>query len=217
MLKTGIRAGMLAVLSIALAGCQSAYYGAMEQVGVHKRDIMVDRVEDARDAQNDAKEQFKSALEQYRSVVTIEDQALADKYDLLNDEYESSRDAAQAVTDRIEAVEDVSEALFDEWREELQLYSNASLRQQSERKLKNTQSKYTSLIKAMRRSEAKMQPVLAALQDQVLFLKHNLNARAIDALKGELKTIQSDVGRLVKEMERSIAESEAFLKTLQEG
>ncbi len=206
-----------ALLSVSLVGCQSTYYNAMESVGVHKRDIMVDRVEDARDAQNEAKEQFKSALEQYRSVVTIEDQELVDKYDLLNEEFEESKSAAEAVTDRIEAVSEVSEALFDEWRDELDLYSNSSLRKQSASKLADTERKYKRLMKAMRRSESKMQPVLAALQDQVLFLKHNLNARAIDSLKGELKTIQTDVGRLVAEMERSIAESEAFLKTLQEG
>lgn len=212
-----VRAVSIAVASVWLAGCQSTYYDAMESVGVHKRDIMVDRVEDVRDAQTDAKEQFKSALEQYRSVVTIDGQELVDKYDLLNEEFEESQAAAEAVSDRIEAVSDVSEALFEEWREELDLYSNASLRKQSASKLADTEHQYKSLLKAMRRSEAKMQPVLSALQDQVLYLKHNLNARAIDSLKGELKTIQSDVGRLVVEMERSIAESEAFLKTLQEG
>ena len=31
-------------------GCSKAYYGAMEKVGIHKRDILVDRVEGARDA-----------------------------------------------------------------------------------------------------------------------------------------------------------------------
>ena len=30
-----------------LASCSSAYYSAMEKVGIHKRDIMVDRVVDA--------------------------------------------------------------------------------------------------------------------------------------------------------------------------
>ena len=34
-----------------LSGCQSAYYGAMEKVGKHKRDIMVDRVSEAKDSQ----------------------------------------------------------------------------------------------------------------------------------------------------------------------
>ena len=52
-----------------LTGCESAYYGAWEKVGVHKRDILVDRVEDAAEAQEDAKEEFKSALEKFSSVV----------------------------------------------------------------------------------------------------------------------------------------------------
>ncbi|MEN8232871.1 MAG: DUF2959 family protein, partial [Thermodesulfobacteriota bacterium] len=38
-------------------GCQKAYYNTMEKFGVHKRDIMVDRVEEARDSQEEAKEQ----------------------------------------------------------------------------------------------------------------------------------------------------------------
>ena len=40
-------------------GCQKAYYGTMEKFGVHKRDIMVDRVEEARDSQQEAKEQVQ--------------------------------------------------------------------------------------------------------------------------------------------------------------
>ncbi len=36
------------VLTLALAsGCQSTYYGFMEKMGSHKRDILVDRVEEA--------------------------------------------------------------------------------------------------------------------------------------------------------------------------
>ena len=48
-----------------LAGCASAYYGAMEKFGIEKRDILVDRVEDSREAQEEAREQFESALEQF--------------------------------------------------------------------------------------------------------------------------------------------------------
>ncbi|WP_150305715.1 DUF2959 domain-containing protein [Pseudomonas saliphila] len=207
---------LFALLVAALAGCQSAYYGAMEKVGVHKRDIMVNRVESVQDAQTDAKEQFESALAQFRSIIQIKDQDLAARYDRLNDEYEDSKAAAQAVTDRINAVEDVSEALFDEWEEEIELYSNANLKRQSAAKLSQTRRQYQGLIKAMRSAEARMAPVLQAFQDQVLFLKHNLNARAIDSLQGELGTIETDVVQLIREMEKSIAESEAFISSLQD-
>mgnify|MGYP003632191981 FL=1 len=210
-----IRLLFISLLVVAAAGCQSAYYGAMERVGVHKRDIMVERVESAQDAQTDAKEQFESALAQFRSVIQIKDQDLATRYDRLNDEYEDSKAAAKAVTERIDAVEDVSEALFDEWEDEIELYSSASLKRQSAAKLSQTRRQYQGLIKAMRSAEARMEPVLRAFQDQVLFLKHNLNARAIDSLQGELGSIETDVAQLIREMERSIAESDAFIGSLQ--
>lgn len=212
---TLIRWFFVSLLVLALAGCQSAYYGAMEKVGVHKRDIMVDRVESAQEAQTDAKEQFESALAEFRSIVQIKDQDLAQRYDRLNDEYEDSKAAAKAVTDRIDAVEDVSEALFDEWEDEIELYSSDNLKRQSATKLSQTRRQYQGLIRAMRSAEARMEPVLQAFQDQVLFLKHNLNARAIDSLQGELGSIETDVAQLIREMERSIAESEAFISSLQ--
>lgn len=201
-------------LVLILAGCQSVYYGAMEKAGVHKRDIMIDRVESAQESQTDAKEQFESALEQYQSMVTIEDQDLVERYEKLNDEYEDSKAAAEKVSERINSVEDVSGALFDEWEDEIELYSNANLKRQSEAKLRQTKKQYEKLIQAMRSAEARMDPVLQVFQDQVLFLKHNLNARAIDSLQGELGNVNTEVARLIREMEKSIAESEAFISSL---
>jgi len=200
-----------------LSGCQSAYYGAMEKVGKHKRDIMVDRVSEAKDSQQDAKEEFSSALEQFQALVGTEDSDLQDQYDDLSAAFEDSEEAAEDVRERIEDVEDVSEALFEEWEEELQLYTNEQYRRDSASQLKATKRKYTQLIGSMRAAEQRMDPVLNALRDQVLFLKHNLNARAIDGLKGELKTVETNVARLIENMEKSIAESEAFIEQLQQG
>lgn len=209
-----VRTALLSCLLVLTSACQSMYYGAMEKVGYHKRDILVDRVEEVQDAQKDAKEQFASALEQYQALIKIEDQDLLDKYNALNDEFEDSQEAAQQVTDRINAVENVSQALFKEWQDELSLYSNANLKKQSAQQLASTKKKYGSLIKSMRQAESRMQPVLGALQDQVLYLKHNLNARAIDGLKGELRSIETNVARLISDMEKSIAQSEAFIAEL---
>lgn len=210
-----IKAFSLLVMAIMLVGCSTAYYDAMEKVGVHKRDIMVDRVEAARDSQVEAKETFKSALDQFQKTLQLDNTALKEKYDVINDEYESAKDAAEDVSGRIEKIEDVSEALFEEWKAELALYSSDSLRRQSQQKYNATQIQYKKLIAAMHRAESKMKPVLAALNDQVLFLKHNLNAQAISAMQGELTSIQGNVSRLIREMEKSIAESNAFIKQLE--
>lgn len=201
-----------------LVGCSSAYYGTLEKVGIHKRDLMVDRVEDARDAQEDAKEQFQSALEQFTSVVAFRGGDLEKKYNKLNDTYEECEEKAEAVHKRISKVEDVSEALFEEWEEELELYSSQRLREDSRRKLNQTRRDYNRLIKAMKRADKKIEPVLVAFRDQVLYLKHNLNAQAISSLKNELVAIEDNVAGLVSEMELSIKEAEQFINALrQEG
>lgn len=202
-------------LSLTLPGCQSIYYDTMEKMGYHKRDLMVSDVEKARDAQQEAKEQFKSALERFTTVLNVKGGELQDKYDTLNAEYEKSEAKAKAVRDRIASVEDVSAALFQEWEAELKEYSSASLRQNSQKKLTQTRTQYAQLIKAMKRAETKMDPVLAKFKDQVLFLKHNLNAQAIASLKSELVSVESNIASLIKEMEASIKEADSFISSME--
>ena len=204
------------LMASALVACQSAYYEVAEQVGYHKREILVDRVEDARDAQVDAEEQFQSAQEQLLTLIDFDGGDLQDAYEELNDEYEAAAEAAQEVGDRIDAIEHVAEALFDEWADELEEYSNARLKSDSQRKLRQTRTRYDSLIKTMRRSESRMDPVLAALKDNVLYLKHNLNAQAVAALRVEFDKIDRDIDLLIKEMQKSIASSNEFIDSLKQ-
>ncbi|KAB0302150.1 DUF2959 domain-containing protein [Vibrio fortis] len=203
------------VLSIfTLTGCQSAYYSAMEQVGYHKRDIMVDRVEDAKESQQDAQEEFTSALEALSSLTNFNGGDLEDMYNKINDKYQDSEKAAQNVSDRISAIEDVSDALFAEWQDELDLYTSASLRRSSEQKLRETKSSYQTMLSAMKRAEKKMDPVLNTLRDNTLYLKHNLNASAVGSLQGEFMNLEKDIAFAIKQMNEAIAESDKFLAQL---
>ena len=202
---------LLGTVSTLLLGCSSAYYGTMEKLGYPKRELMVNRVESARDAQQDAKEEFETALEKFKSVLNFDGGALEEKYDQLKAAYDRSDARAETVRDRIESVEDVAEALFEEWEAELDQYSSSSLRRSSARKLQQTKKQYAQLIGAMKRAEKKMDPVLAAFHDQVLFLKHNLNAKAIASLQTELVSVQSEIDALIREMNASIKEANAFI------
>lgn len=205
---------MLPAALLVMSGCQTAYYSTMEKFGVHKREILVDRVGEARDAQEEAKEQFKSALERFSAVLGFKGGDLQEKYDQLSKEFERSEDRAGEVRDRIAKVEDVAEALFDEWQDELDQYTNAGLKRSSQQKLTETKRQYAQLIQAMKRAERKIEPVLNAFRDQVLYLKHNLNARAIASLKGELAGVENNVAALIRDMERSIREADRFIQSM---
>jgi len=206
-------AGSVLILAL-LGGCSSAYYKTMESMGIEKRDILVDRVEEARDAQDSASEQFASALDQFRATVNFDGGDLEEVYDRLNSEYESSTAEAGDVSERIDAVESVAEDLFNEWEQELDQYSRADMRRTSASLLKDTRTRYGKLMASMRRAERSMEPVLEAFQDQVLFLKHNLNARAIGALRNELDSIERDTANLIKQMQKAIAEANAFIDSM---
>ena len=202
-------------LVILLTGCGNPYYSAMEKVGVHKRDIMVDRVEGARDAQQDAQEQFKSALEQFDSVVSLQETDLKKAYDLLNDEYEECVAIAGKVSDRIGKVESVSEALFDEWQDEIKLYENKDLARSSKKQLNDTRARYEDMLSHMREAEKSMKPVLRIFRDNVLFLKHNLNAQAIGSLQDEFAGLEVEIDKLIERMNEAIESSNAFIADMQ--
>jgi len=187
----------------------------MDQLGVHKRDILVKRVDKAKDAQEDTKEEFANALEQFQSVVNFNGGNLQSEYERLNAAYERSEAKASAVKTRNDDVENVAKALFREWRAELGEYSNAGLRASSEQQLAETEMRYRQLMQAMRRAESRMEPVLRTFRDQVLYLKHNLNARAIGALRVELASVEANTAALIREMNASIAEAQRFISSME--
>ncbi len=210
-----IRRGLMVAFVALSASCSSTYYDALEKLGYAKRDLLVERVKKTEESQTEAKEQFTSALDHFLSVTKINGGELEQKYNELNGELQRSEERAKDVRDRIASVRDVADALFGEWQKELGQYSSADLRAQSERELDITRSRYESLMRLMERSADRMDPVLAAFRDQVLFLKHNLNARALASLDTTDRDLRGDIDRLIADMEASIRESQAFIQGIQ--
>jgi Skp family chaperone for outer membrane proteins len=205
---------VLVTLLVLFTGCQKTYYKAWEKLGYEKRDILVSRVEKARDDQTAAKDQIKTTLQQFQEVTGFQGGNLEAKYKKLDSSYQKAESRAAEVRDRISAVESTANAMFSEWKDELKEYKNEQLRASSQQQLDQTKAHYNELIGVMKQAASKMDPVLAAFKDQVLFLKHNLNAQAIASLQGTASQIQTDVAALIKDMEASIAEANEFITAM---
>jgi hypothetical protein len=201
-------------LLLLFAGCRTAYYSAWETFGKQKRDLLKDNVEKVRDDQQKAAEQFKDALARLREMYHVDGGDLEKTYDRLKSELDRSNSRADAVRSRIRSVEQISSDLFSEWAQEAKTLSNPRLRQDSEQKLRETQAKFETLHSAMKRAEASMDPVLTQLRDQVTYLKHNLNAQAIGALRGEALDVEKEIQQLIQDMNASISQAEAFIKNM---
>jgi hypothetical protein len=203
-----------AALLLLVPACKMAreqYYSALEKVGIEKRELLVSRVDKAREAQVEAQQQFKDALEQFQALVSYQGGDLEAMYRKLSSEFEASERRADEVDTRITKVEQVAQSLFAEWQGEIEQFTNQQYRRESERELAATRRRTEQVIAAMRRSAKTMQPVLAKFRDQVLFLKHNLNARALGSLSASSASLQLEVDGLIARMQGSIAEAERFI------
>lgn len=214
MKRTPVPALSALAASLALGACSSAYYSFWEKFGYEKRDIFVERVEEARDSQTEAKEEFKTTLQRFQELTGAEGGELEDKYRQLKGAYDDCSSRAGDVRGRIDAVRNVAEDLFSEWEGEIEQIQNTDLKAQSQELLTDTRGRYTELMKKMEASEAKMAPVLTAFNDQVLFLKANLNARAISSLENTALEIENDVAALIADMDASIEEANEFIGSM---
>lgn len=205
---------ILALSLLTLASCNTVYYAAWEKLGYEKRDLLKSAVKAARGEQKEAGEEFQDALTQLKKLTGYRGGNLESAYNRFKGEYEDCEAQATAVRDQIREVDTVARDLFREWEKEIREYENASLAADSRRKLADTRSRFEQLSSSLHAAESTMDPVLRQFRDQVLYLKHNLNAAAIGSLRGKSDDIQNDIQRLLEQMNRSIAEADRFIQTL---
>ena len=206
--------GLLLISFLSLTACRNVMYSAYEKVGMYKRDLLKKRVVAARDEEKDAQQEFKGALTRLKEMTGFDGGALEKSYHRLQSNYDDASSRVTAVHTRIKDVETVAGDLFTEWDKENQQIETDSLRQISRQQLNDTRQRYDEMLRALKRSEAAMDPVLHKLHDYVLALKHSLNAQAIASLGGESAKIQSDVARLIEDMNTSIAHADEFIRQM---
>ena len=200
--------------ALVLASCNSIYYAAWEKLGWEKRDLLVSAVKSARGEQKEAGEEFQDALTQLQKLTGYRGGNLESAYNKFKGEYEDCESQAASVRSEIRKVDEVARDLFREWEREIRQYENASLAADSRAKLAETRSRFEQLSASLHAAESSMDPVLRQFRDQVLYLKHNLNAAAIGSLRGKADMIQGDIQRLLAQMNRSIAEADRFIQTM---
>lgn len=199
---------------IVLSGCSSLYYSSMKKLGREKRDILVSRIQDGKEAQQKAAEEIKTAYEAFQEVTNFKGGDLEKAYKKLNKEFEDVEGRANKVHDRVNSIDKVATDLFREWEQEIDKMSNGNLKTESRALLNETQERHRKLMKQMRSSEAKMEPVIRVFRDQVLYLKHNLNARAVQSLKKQVIEIDDDVAALIKDIELTTKEADRTIAGL---
>ena len=216
-----LQAGLVCALP-PLFGCENPVkravrnisYSGYEMIGLQKRDLLKRDIASARRSQNDASETFKSALDNLRTLYSLPSTQLERQYRVVNASFERSDAKAHEVRAGREKMQTVARDLFREWQGEIGEIHTAELQKISRERLRESQAKFARMDQSLERAERRMGPVLIKLKDHVLFLKHNLNAESLSALKPERDRIEHEITNLIGEMDQSVRQSEEFIRTL---
>ena len=204
----------LIVFALLLSGCHSTYYKAMSTLGKEKRDILVSRIKDAKKDQDQTKQKLQTTMESFQALTGFKGGSLEKSYKRLNSDYESAASQANKLHDKIQSIDQVSNDLFKEWQGEINAMDNGKLKSQDSVMLRNAKVRQATYMRAMHQTEDQIAPVLKVFHDQVLFLKHNLNSRAIGSLKNTSAGLRNDVAGLVQSIDASSQEADKLISSL---
>ena len=112
------------VFSLLLSGCHSTYYKAMSTLGKEKRDILVQRIKDAKKDQDQTKQQLQTTMQSFQALTGFQGGSLEKSYKRLNSDYESANSQAGKLHDKIQSIDQVSNDLFKEWQGEINAMDN---------------------------------------------------------------------------------------------
>jgi DUF2959 family protein len=204
----------LIVFSLLLSSCHSTYYKAMSTLGKEKRDILVSRIKDAKKDQDQTKQKLQTTMESFQALTGFKGGSLEKSYKRLNSDYESAASQANKLHDKIQSIDQVSNDLFKEWQGEINAMDNGKLKSQDSVMLRNAKVRQATYMRAMHQTEDQIAPVLKVFHDQVLFLKHNLNSRAIGSLKNTSAGLKNDVAGLMQSIDASSQEADKLISSL---
>lgn len=208
-LRQGILTGGLAV---ALAGCSGMYHAAIEQLGWEPQDILVNRVTIARDCQAAARNQFDRLVSLVRDLVTDDSEEAAQRVNALRSAYADAEIRAREVRARVAKVAAAGSAVFDERRRADAAIRDPAARERAMQRTAQAEARYGEMLTTMRQAADATGPALAAVQAALASLGPQPSDDAVGALHGAVADVDATVAALVRDLDQSIAEADAFVQ-----
>lgn len=199
------------LLVATVGGCSAAYYAAMEQLGWEKRDILVNRIEVARDALRAAARRVTTAWQVVERASAAEAGPVAAR--LRTALADAHTDAAVAER-RVAGVAAAGTRLFTSWAQEVADTRDAAQRTRGEEIYARAEERYGRMLAVMQEAVAAMPPVLAVLREQAAALEAAPGAATGAAVRAALAAAADELGVLQLATDRAAAEADAGVQQL---
>lgn len=176
------------------------------------RDNFIVAIKDANSTQDAVKAQFQNASDQFMQLINFHGGALEDKYVELQKEYLKSKELLNDFQNKINKIKKSASNLFKEWDKEIEQYSDGKIQAKSKELKDESVKQYEMIIVLMERNEQNLEDYLKILGDNVLFLKHNLNSKAVFSLREVSAELQGNINDIILDIDNSITKTNEFIQ-----
>jgi hypothetical protein len=170
---------VLCLVVAAAAGCHDTELSpSFETSSRNRLAVLARNMQSTLEAQQAAAEQIS------KGVQTIKTEAWtgadpAEAYDVARRVDSSSETRVRNAHGRIKVVQSNGEDLFSQWDKENDEYTDKDLRESSRQNRLKVKAAFDAAIEQMKKADEATEPALAAIRDQVLFLKHHRNSATV--------------------------------------
>jgi len=190
--------GGLAALSHALAA-------QAQDEGVKRVEQLVKSAGSTVQAIGDAKLQFIKTIDVYNSILAEDAKDRKKLYKKLQSEMAATQEKRAEVGRRADHMRLEAGIVFKSWADSTVGIESPDLRKRSEERLEKTKDRCAEIQSAGQSAVDVYAPVMKALQDQVTYLGHDLNAEAVASLKPDAEKVNAQAQELTKRLDEAIA------------
>jgi hypothetical protein len=199
---------MLALLITAPAVVQAQSSG-------HKQtDKLIKKSQDTIAAIRSTKMQTEETLAGYNAIIDGKVPDNRKAYKKLSNDIRKCDNQANKVRANITSMEEVADVYFADWKNSLAAISDPDLRAKSEKRLNETRTNYEGILTAAEKAGAEFKPFLTSLNDQVVFLGHDLNPSAIADLKDEAADLNAQGKKVFEAVDGTVKTASKYANSI---
>lgn len=198
----------------AAVGCQRAYYDAMEAMGTEKREILVDRTEDLRDALYAVRSEYSVAVERLATIVQPDALDAEQRFSQAEVLVDACRERSDTLQSALEQTDDIANTLFEDWIVMTREQADAGMRDASQKRLDDLRTSYRAMMRPARSAADRVLPVLRTFEAHVQHLKLHMDDASAATVRAELDRVQPDVTALMGQLEEAVQGTNSFLHTM---
>jgi hypothetical protein len=210
MKRFGFEQGVAAV-AVLLA---FATAGQAQDEGIKQVEQLVKKAGSTVEAIGSTKVQLLKMMEVYNGLMADGATDRKGAYKKLQQEMATTEKRRAEITLRAEEMKLEAETLFRNWASAALAIGDPELRKKSEERLAGTKASCNQIGTVSRAAADLYGPVMKALQDQITYLGHDLNASAVASLKPAAAKLNEQVQELVKRIDDTITTANAAIGAL---